>query len=88
MNKKNIWTDHWLPGVQNLGDFVNRELNGNEHSQLLANFVTRDNNWDWVKLSTILPNDCLELLVPLKAPDPLVGRMYWLGFQLLMESSL
>ena len=41
---------------------------------MLADYVTRENTWDWEKLSTILPNDCLELLVPIKAPDPLAGQ--------------
>ena len=41
---------------------------------MLADYITRENTWDWEKLSTILPNDCLELLVPIKAPDPLAGQ--------------
>ena len=69
-----IWSDHWLPGVQNLGDFAIRELNGNDHSQKLAEFITSEMIWDWDRLSTILPNDCLELLIPIKAPDPLAGQ--------------
>lgn len=39
----------------------------------MRDLATSGGNWDWDSLGQFLPNDCLDLILPIKAPNSAVG---------------
>ena len=42
-------------------------------NQKVANYATLSGDWDWYKLGQILAKDCLDILMPIKAPNGFAG---------------
>lgn len=63
-----FWNDHWIPSIHNLKDFGLIEFENEDMHQKVADYTTEDGQWDWYKLSQVLPMECVDLLKPLKAP--------------------
>ena len=49
-------------------------------NQPVAEYVTSEGTWDWGKLAAVLDSKCVELFIPLKAPNPDMGsdQVDWL----------
>ena len=50
-NSVRIWKDHWILGIDRLGDFVHTQLNENQSEQCINEYGRSDGSWDWEKLS-------------------------------------
>ena len=44
------------------------ELVGKDLNQKLTEYVTLDGDWNWNKLGSFLPSDCLDILASNKPP--------------------
>ena len=63
-----------------LGDFIVINLEKEALNQKVKKYALENGSWDWNKLNGMLPNDFLDILVTIKAPERGVrqDRVAWL----------
>ena len=59
-----IWTNHQLPGINNLGDFASIDLDRDSVLQVVVDYAANNGDWNWDKLAPMFPRvwTCLCLL--------------------------
>ena len=60
--------------MHNLSDFPLMEVGENSTNVKVADFVKDNGSWDLEKLLQVLPQDCGDLLAPMKDPENCLGE--------------
>ena len=60
-------------------DLARIDLDNLDLYQLVVEYVTVNGDWNWERISQILPNDCLHIFMPIKPPIESIGldRVAW-----------
>ena len=54
-----FWQDHWIPVIATLADFAKGFLDNELLTEKVADYVTPEGDWDFLKLSQVLDEECL-----------------------------
>nr|KYP65942.1 Putative ribonuclease H protein At1g65750 family [Cajanus cajan] len=75
-----FWEDSWLDGFPQLSTHVPHNLLGNEISKSVADYVTKEDTWNWDNLHNLLPANILDHLRSHVTPirDPKKDSLAWL----------
>ncbi|KAL4356348.1 hypothetical protein AHAS_Ahas09G0077700 [Arachis hypogaea] len=69
-----FWEDHWVLGIHKLREDANINLDENKMVEKVRDYANEHGNWDWGKISRVLPDELIDHLQTLKAPKISIGE--------------
>ncbi|CAL1376363.1 unnamed protein product [Linum trigynum] len=69
-----FWSQPWIECDLRLEEFALVDTSNYERDSMVAEWTTKDDQWDWKKLEEVLPTDILSVIAGMEAPKPDLGE--------------
>ncbi|XP_057747786.1 uncharacterized protein LOC130966983 [Arachis stenosperma] len=73
-NKALFWKEQWIPGFTNLKEVALTNLEEDKLNEKVVDYVNENGDWDWEALNRVLPEEVIDILYTIKAPNLQIGE--------------